>query len=177
MRRFCLLMAVASLVSASGAFAHKMMAAATVRENGSVLLQAFFPDGSPARGVRVEVRRPDGSLFRAGETNEEGKMVARAQGPAGRWTAALIASAGHRTETEFTLRETGAEPKEPAASTVPKPAEAPAERPEEPDLARRQPVPWFRLLAGLGFVLGLSAFIMCLKLRAEVRGLRDRSSG
>ena len=32
-----------------------------------------------------------------------------------------------------------------------------------------EPIPWTSVLAGLGFIFGISAFITVLKLRAEVR--------
>ncbi len=143
------------LASGPAAFAHRMIAAARVREDGSVLLQAFFPDGTPARRVKVEVRRPDGSLFAELETDAEGKAVVKAEGAPGRWTARFVGSMGHATEAEFQVA--GAKPGAPPAPAA------------QEDLVRREPVPWRDILAGLGFIFGLSALLMCLKLRRELR--------
>ena len=171
-----------ALGAASGrAFAHKMLAASRVHEDGSVLLQAFFPDGTPARGVRVEVRRPDGTLFVEGKSDREGKFVLKPPGPAGRWTACFVGSMGHRADVTFTLAgPAGQAPAAgpaagAAAGTLPPP---PAARPATPsgseNLIYKEPIPWFRVFAGLGFICGVSALLMCMRLRAELRKLAQR---
>jgi len=152
--------------TAGEAHAHKMIAARRVHEDGTVLLQAFFPDGKPARGVQVEVRRPDGSLFAAERTDGQGKLVIRPDDMPGQWTATFLGSMGHRTETQFTMGR--------AASAQGAPAAAPnaTAAPGDESLIVKEPVPWWNVLAGLGFILGLSAFLMCLNLRREVARLK-----
>jgi hypothetical protein len=137
-----------------------MMALARPAGDGVVLLQAFFPDGGPARGVRVEIRRPDGSLFTSEQTDEEGRLTVRPDGAAGTWTARFIGSTGHAAEASFEVGEV------PAAAIGPA-----APPPIEGTTPAAESFPWTECLAGLGFIFGLGALLMCLKLRAEVRGL------
>jgi hypothetical protein len=155
----------ALLLAARPAAGHRMMAASLVREDGTVLLQAFFRDGTPARGVKVQLTRPDGSSFTAGETDGEGKLIVAPDEAPGRWTAVFTGSMGHRAETQFTLGVPG--PQQPPQRTESPPA-------AREDLARAEPFPWRDVLAGLGFVFGLSALLMCLKLRREIRSGADR---
>ncbi|MFW6119088.1 MAG: hypothetical protein ACOC7S_01985 [Planctomycetota bacterium] len=161
---------LAVLVLTPDALAHKMLAVARVREDGTVRLQAVFPDGKPARDVKVEVRRPDGSLFTEGVTDERGELIVEPEGAAGRWSAAFTGSMGHRVETTFGVESAapertapvarGAENREDEGEAPPQPAPEPSDG---------EPVPWTRILAGLGFIFGLAAFLMCLKLRADLR--------
>ncbi len=184
MRRSLLLAGCAVLLAvfpARAVHAHKMLAASRVMDDGEVLLQCFFPDGAPARGVHVEVRRPDGSLFLEGETNREGELTFQPDDAHGQWSAVFTASAGHRTVADFTLTappaQVGAE--EPTGANSPTTASSNRLRPrdgqaaagtaETVELARRQPVPWTEVLAGLGFIFGTGALLMCLKLRAEMQ--------
>ncbi|MCK4284255.1 MAG: hypothetical protein KAX44_08055 [Candidatus Brocadiae bacterium] len=185
----CLCLAAALLAAGGEAYAHKMMAASRVRDDGTVLLQAFFPDGTPARGVRTEVRRPDGALFLTGQTDEAGRLTVTPEGLAGRWTATFTGSMGHKTETRFVVGGPG--PEQPAAAapatedsapqpalreTAPRTQPAPEGAPTE-DLIREQPFPVAEVLAGLGLIFGLSAVLMCLKLRRDIRQLKDSDEG
>jgi hypothetical protein len=161
---------LAVLVLVPDALAHKMLAVARVREDGTVRLQAVFPDGKPARGVKVEVRRPDGGLFTEGETDERGELIVEPEGVAGRWSAAFTGSMGHRVETAFNVEGAGPERDAPVARGAEN-REDEGEAPPQPDPGPSdgEPVPWTRILAGLGFIFGLAAFLMCLKLRADLR--------
>ncbi len=175
MRRTAWLLALMSLaLAAPPALAHKMLAVAREHEDGTVTLQAVFPDGRPARGVQVEVRRPDGSLFASGKTDEQGRLTVEPEGAAGRWRAVFTGSMGHATEATFQVGPEGAAtrpaqgPQEPGAP----PAAAPAGERAAPHL-EPEPVPYGEVLAGLGFVFGLAAFLMCLKMRGELGRLRE----
>ena len=170
MRRRILLTALllaSVLAGPPPACAHRMMAASLARGDGTVLLQAFFPDGRPAQSVKVEVRRPDGSLFLTGQTGEDGKLTIRPDARPGEWTAAFIGSMGHRAETTFVVSavET-AGPEAPVSAHAPVTQQA---RPVEENLARAEPFPWCDVLAGLGFIFGFSALLMCLKLRRDLQ--------
>jgi len=158
------------LVLAPDALAHRMLAVARVRDDGTVQLQALFPDGKPARGVKVELRRPDGSLFRETVTSDHGELTIEPDGPPGRWSAVFTGSMGHRVETPFTLEGTRPEA-DPGVAEEAASGEDGEEIPPQagPEPAGAEPVPWTRILAGLGFTFGLAAFLMCLKLRADLR--------
>ncbi|MGD2174269.1 MAG: hypothetical protein PVJ27_02610 [Candidatus Brocadiaceae bacterium] len=164
------------LTAAQPARAHKMMAAARTREDGTALIQAFFPDGRPAREVRVEVLRPDGTRFAEGTTDGQGRFTVAPDGTPGRWRAVVTGSMGHRAETDFRIGPgpagADASPPETAPDLPTLEPAAPAASPaEEEGLIQKEPFPWTGCLAGLGFVFGLSALLMCLKLRSELRRL------
>jgi hypothetical protein len=175
------------LAAGPDAWAHKMIAAARVRDDGTVLVQAFFPDGRPARGVATEVTRPDGSAFLSSKTDDAGKLVVTPHGAAGQWTATFTGSMGHKTSVSFEI-EAPAPPKPVQAPpvTAPEPVVLPEAPPEpEPaaprpapladdDLIAPEPTPWDSILAGLGFISGLSALLLYLKLREEVRRMAAR---
>lgn len=180
------------LTASRPASAHKMMAASRVHDDGTVLLQAFFPDGKPARGVRVEVHRPDGSLLLDGKTDDEGKLTMTPDGLEGQWTATFTGSTGHRTQTRFAIQgqegtdasaapgrieappPEGAEPRplvaSPSHSVQQQPAAGAMAATES--LIEKEPFPWVAVVAGLGFIFGLSALLLSLKLRAELREAR-----
>ncbi|MFO7958546.1 MAG: hypothetical protein R6X33_15765 [Candidatus Brocadiia bacterium] len=170
---------LAVLVLAPDALAHKMLAVARVREDGTVRLQAVFPDGKPARGVKVEVRRPNGDLFTEGETDERGELTIQPDGPPGRWSAVFTGSMGHRLETTFSVEGATPERTAPVArDAANREDEGEASPQPDPEPSEAEPVPWTRVLAGLGFVFGLAAFLMCLKFRADLRRhLTDDADG
>jgi hypothetical protein len=120
------------------------------------------------------VRRPDGSLFLRGETGADGTLTIEPDGHAGPWSAVFLGSMGHRAETQFELKA-GAPGRKEEGSSTPQPVAVAPSEPARP-LAERGPVPWTEVLAGLAFIFGLSALLMCLKLRAQVRGLAARRS-
>lgn len=163
------------LAAGSEARAHKMIAASRVHDDGTVLLQAFFPDGKPARGVTVEVHRPDGSLLAAARTDEEGKLTVTPDGQPGQWTATFTGSMGHKTETRFRV-DAARQPTEApgAVRAVAAPVArngGPTAEARDESLIEKAPFPVANVLAGLGFVFGLSALLMCIKLRAQLREL------
>jgi len=162
--------------------AHKMIAASRVYDDGMVLVQAFFPDGKPARGVEVKVSRPDGSVFLSSQTDDQGKLTVSPDGAAGEWTATFTGSMGHKTTCTFLVRQheassrAGSLPDPPAQGASPGDAAPPpvarvteTAKQHGDSLAQAEPFPWANVLAGLGFIFGLSAFILCLKLRAQLR--------
>jgi len=189
-RRIVWLWAAALLLAVAGdAHAHKMMAHGRVYDDGTVLLQGFFPDGKAARGVAVEVRRPDGSLFLEGTTDGKGKLTFTPDGPAGQWSATFTGSMGHKVTTTFQVDSPGdrpsasvaeagpVAPEPPGDSGTPRGPAAPTSAAAQDDLRVREPFPWTRVLAGLGFIFGLSALLMGLGLRKRLRALERGDVG
>lgn len=159
-----LALAVATvLLSANGALAHRMLVDALVRKDGKVQVEAFFPDGSPVKNMKVEIFSPDGSLFKEGKTDMEGRFLVTPTGPAGTWRAVVTGMMGHRAETKF---EVGTLAGSEEAIHVKPPVRVSK---ETKGLAHREEIPWFRIIAGLGFIFGLAALIMQLKLQSEWR--------
>lgn len=146
------------------AFAHKMLIDTLVNKDGTVLIEAFFPDGSPAKNTKIEVFSPAGSLFTKGTTNESGQFIVTPEEKPGTWKAVAEGKMGHKTSTEFEIGA-GVGEKEPV-----KLAEKEEEsRPKRKKLTHKEPIPWYNIISGLGFIFGVSAFIISLKLRAELK--------
>ena len=79
---------------------------------------------------------------------------------------------GHRGETKVNIP--GAAPTaspRPPETAVPTPGSG-SPTPATP--ATGEPLPWNSILAGLGFIFGLSAFVMVLKLKADLRRYASR---
>ena len=156
-------LAMAGLIFiARAALAHKMLVDCLVNEEGTVQIEAFFPDGSPAKKLKVEVFRPDGSLFIEGRTDMEGRFFLRPGEPLGTWRVVATGTTGHRAKAQFELTGEIKEKGMPEKDVVP--------TPEAKRLAHKEAVPWFKIIAGLGFIFGLSSFILSLKLRSEIKG-------
>ncbi len=176
------LLAVALLTAATApALAHRMLAVARPREDGTVLLRAFFADGKPARGVSVEVRRPDGSVFRDGRTDSDGRLVVHPEGAAGEWTAVFKGSMGHTTETTFRVASVGGEAETAGPTSARGTAGEQLQAREQAKERASAPAPgvafpWTECLAGLGFIFGAAALAVALKARAEVRRLKEGGS-
>ncbi len=159
-RILALILAMAGLIFiARAALAHKILVDCLVKEEGTVQIEAFFPDGSPAKKVKVEVFRSDGSLFIEGKTDTEGRFFLHPGRPLGPWRVVVTGTMGHAAETQFELTGEVKEKEGPEKAAVSKP--------EAKRLAHKEATPWFKIIAGLGFIFGLSSFIFILKLRSE----------
>ena len=66
---FCFVCAMSPLHS----HAHRMLVDHVV-EGKAVSVDVFFPDGKPAKNVKVEVYRADETLYLSGETDAEGQF-------------------------------------------------------------------------------------------------------
>jgi len=166
-----LLLVCFGLGMASGAQAHKLMVSAVPEADGGLKVQAFFPDGTPAQEVPVAVIPLDGRPALSGKTDTQGLGKIGPLNP-GEYRVEVGDPLGHRAETRLVIPKaesqgagTAPQVTPPAAATAPPPA-APAPPGE--------PVPWGNLLAGLGFIFGLTAFVLVLKLRGEVKKLASR---
>jgi hypothetical protein len=154
-----------------------MLGDALVHADGTVLIEAFFPDGSPVKNMKVEVFKPDGSLFIESKTDQKGQVIINPKGPTGMWKAVIIGKMGHRTEVEFEITPDslgGAEGErsklgEPQVSEEIIPKEVPykSHQPKAIRLAHKEETPWFQIIAGLAFILALTSLIMQLKSRQE----------
>ena len=151
-----------ALAGAAPAQAHKLLISA-VPEDGGLRVQVFFPDGTPAQEVPVEVMAADGRPSLTGKTDKQGLCLIGGVGP-GRYRVAAGDPLGHLAETRIMVPGAAA----PAPGTPPAGSPPAAAAPTAPKPGG-EPVPWTNILAGLGFIFGVSAFVLVLKLRAEVR--------
>ena len=153
---FCL----ACAMSPSYSHAHRMLVDCMV-EDGTVLVDVFFPDGKPARNVKVEVYRSDESLYLSGETDAEGRFGFD-PGNETHFKVAAIGKLGHRAEQEVSLNE-----------AMPGPSEK-SER--EDEVRQHEPIPLREIFAGLGYIFGVAGILMYLKARSDLKKA-DVSSG
>lgn len=167
-----ILLAICVIFLPSEALAHKMLVDALVNEDGTVQIEAFFPDGSPARNTKIEVFSPDGNLFKEGTTNSEGQFITTLKPGSGTWKTVATGKMGHKTSTKFKIL-TGVETEATPESTVVEEKT----KPEENRLAHKEALPLLQIISGFGFIFGISAFIMCLKLRADLSRLKNASTG
>lgn len=169
--------AIHVLLMSGNAFAHKMMMDAMVNDDGTVLLEAFFPDGSPAKNTKVEIFSPDGSQFMEGTTNADGQFIFTPEKKAGIWKAVTTGQMGHKTSTEFEI-VAGVSAEEMARGQDGKRAEELEIRNSElkqksKRIAHKEPIPWNQIISGFGFIFGISAFVISLKLKADLKKLKN----
>lgn len=156
----CLYLAAAPL-----ALAHKLLVAAVPGADGTLKVQAFFPDGNPGKEIPVALIPEDGRPPLSGKTDAEG-VYSFGSLPPGSYRVEVGDPLGHRAETRVVIPGAAA-----PVEGRPPPAAAPGAagpRPAAPP-SGGEPLPWVSILAGLGFIFGLTAFLMVLKLRREVR--------
>jgi hypothetical protein len=149
---------ILGLALASGAQAHKLLVSAQSAGPGVLKVQAFFPDGNPAQEVSVTVVPAAGGASRTGLTDAQGLLTLTGLSP-GDYRVVVGDPLGHRAETRVVL---------PGGAAPAAPAPAPAVSSQAP-APPGEPLPWSNILAGLGFIFGVSAFILVLKLRAEFK--------
>ena len=164
------------LISPPMAQAHKLLISITPEANGSLIVQAFFPDGNPAQDVPLRVTPEDGSPPLTGKTDSQGNFRFTEVKP-GSYRIEAGDPLGHRAEKRVIVPGRPAS-KAPEVSSqkaaAPSRTAAAASKvitppPATPPPPQGEPIPWANILAGLGFIFGLTAFVMVLKLRAEVR--------
>jgi len=150
---FCL----ACAMSPSYSHAHRMLVDCMV-EDGTVLVDVFFPDGKPARNVKVEVYISDEVLYLSGETDAEGRFGFD-PGDVTHFKVTAIGKLGHRAEQEVSLNE-----------AMPRPSEK-SEKvgPTEDEVRQREPFPLREIFAGLGYIFGVVGILMYLKARSDLR--------
>lgn len=157
---------------AGAALAHKLLVSAVVEGKNDLKVQAFFPDGNPAQEIPVTVAPGDGSPPLAGKTDTQGycRFTGLKPGP---YRVAAGDLLGHRGEADIVIPGAGtaAAPRalERAAATAGSGSPPPAVP------AAGEPLPWTNILAGLGFIFGFAAFVMVLKLKADLRRYAPRN--
>jgi len=174
---FIFLTLILLLLRTSQALSHKMLGDALVNADGTVLIEAFFPDGSPVKNMQVEVFKPDGSLFIESKTDQKGQVIINPKGPKGIWKAVIIGKMGHRTEVEFEITPDslgGAEGEkaklgesQASGKLIREEDPCKSHQPKATRLAHKEETPWFQIIAGLAFILALTSLIMQLKSRQE----------
>ena len=132
--------------------AHRMLVDHVV-ENGTVSVDVFFPDGKPARNVKVEVYRADETLYLSGETDEAGRFNFN-PGDENFYKVVAIGKLGHKAEQEVSL------------STAEKPEGI---IPTEDEVRKRDPIPFREIFAGFGYILGVAGILIYLKARSDLR--------
>ena len=153
------------------ALAHKMMMDAMVNDDGTVLLEAFFPDGSPAKNTKVEVFSPDGSQVMEGTTNADGQFIFTPEKKMGVWKAVATGKTGHKTSAEFEMvAVVGSEEQTESIEEELVKGEPKSERKR---IAHKEAIPWNQIISGFGFIFGISAFIISLKLKADLKKLKN----
>jgi hypothetical protein len=153
----------------SGAMAHKLLVAAVLEGKNDLKVQAFFPDGSPAQEISVTAAPEDGSPPLIGQTDTQGNCRFTALKP-GAYRVEVGDPLGHRAETKIVIPQTAAVAPQASAN----PASASGSAGPSPDIPLGEPLPWTNILAGLGFIFGLVAFVMVLKLKADLRRYASR---
>jgi len=171
-----LLALVLWLAAPQPAQAHKLLVSAIPKADGTLAVQVFFPDGAPAQEVPVTLTPENGSPPLTGKTDTQGN-ASFAQPKPGAYRLEAGDPLGHRAEKRLVIPGKAAPPATPAApqqapapsGAAPAPSPTTSAPPATPPPLPGEPTPWTSILAGLGFIFGLAAFIMVLKLRAEVR--------
>ncbi len=179
LRPLGLLVLMLFFVAPSPAQAHKLLLNATPQADSTLAVQAFFPDGAPAQETPVTVTPEDGSSPVTGQTDSQGNASFTQLKP-GAYRVEVGDPLGHRMEKRVVIPGKGAPASQGAASretppvspptpVTPAASSAPAAQPPAPSSPPGEPIPWTNVLAGLGFIFGVTSFIMVLKLRAEIR--------
>jgi nickel transport protein len=147
---------MAVLATAGSARAHRLEAEYRVLPDHKVKIEGWFDlTGDSARGAKVEVFRPDGTLLAEGPMNEEGIFIFSYE--RGETLKVVVsAGAGHRKELEISAGDLD---KSVAATT--------SEGLTHADRSARVSVK--DVLVGLGFVLALAAFVLSLRNARQLR--------
>src|SRR5205807_8004813 len=125
----------------------------------SVQVESWFSDGSKPKAAKVAVLRPDGSALAEGATNDQGVFVFRFDA-AEDLRVVVDAGAGHRKEVVLPKEKLGSPP--PRERIPPEQAGAPP-APPTPLVDHAPELPITGVLAGVGFVFGLAAFVISLR--------------
>ncbi len=150
---FCFVCAMSPLHS----HAHRMLVDCML-EGKSVSVDVFFPDGKPAKNVKVEIYKSDETLYLSGETDAEGRFSFDS-GYETHLKVVAIGKLGHRAEQEVSLNE-----------AIPRPSEkSEGIAPTEDEARQREPIPLREIFAGFGYILGAAGILMYLKARSDLR--------
>lgn len=135
--------------------AHRMLIDCMV-EDGTVLVDVFFPNGRPAKNVKVEVFKHDETLYVSGETDEEGRFSFDA-GDEAQLKVTATGELGHKVEQELSLKK---------AKTLEDSEEA---APAQGEVKRREAFPFREVFAGFGYIFGVAGILMYIKARSDLK--------
>jgi len=91
-------------LSSINLFAHRVDVFPYI-ENGKIVVEGYFSDGTPARNSKVEIYNEKGEKITEGKTNEKGFCSFPIPENSQRLKIVLIASMGHRAEIFFSSEE------------------------------------------------------------------------
>jgi cobalt/nickel transport system permease protein len=152
-----LIAALAGLLFASPAYAHRLEAEYRVLPGRWVQVEAWFDlTGDSPRGASVQVFRPDGSPLTEGQLNEKGLYLFRAEQPEA-LRVVVSAGAGHRAEFTVPAKALSGEA-------------APSADRSHPGIARD-------VIIGVGFFLAAAAFVLSARNARRIRELTRGSDG
>ena len=160
-----MLLALAVLLLGAGpARAHRLVVDYEVLPGNQVQLSSRYkaiPRSFPAQGARVRVFRASGQTLIEGQTDENGQFVFSYPKPEA--LTAEVYQEGHRAEVRIDAKELGASADTEVDRRPAREKAAPGEdRGEE----------WVKeVLAGVGFVLALAAFVLSLRNARQLREL------
>ena len=135
--------------------AHRMLIDCMV-EDGAVLVDVFFPNGRPAKNVKVEVFKPDETLYVSGETDEEGRFSFDARDEI-QLKVAATGELGHKVEQELSLKKEKLPGDSEEAATA------------QGEVKRREAFPFREVFAGFGYILGAAGILMYIKARSDLK--------
>jgi nickel transport protein len=164
-----ILLALAGLLPAAGAYAHRLEAEYRVLPDHKVQVESWFDlGGDSPRGARVQVLRADGSLLTEGKLDSQGVYVF-SYGDAEPLKVVVSAGAGHRKELEIPAKDLA--PDGTAAPAAPGSAPPPASPGPRADRSARVSVK--DVLIGVGFLLAVAAFALSLRNARQLRELKQ----
>ena len=146
----------------SQSHAHRMLIDC-IAEDGTVLADIFFPNGRPAKDVRVEVYNSDEILHTSGRTDAEGRFSFDAKGKT-YFRVVAIGELGHKAEQKLSLEETPSRP----------PGESAEDGHVDSKVRRRVPLPFREVFAGFGYIFGAAGVLMYFKARSDLKKAKNK---
>ena len=141
----------------SHSYAHRMLMDC-IMDDGNVFVDVLFPDGKPAKNVKVEVYKSDEALYLSGETDAEGQFSFD-PGDETYFKVVAIGKLGHRTEQEVSLEN----------ATPDSSRETEKVAPTASEVKRRAPLPLREVFAGFGYIFGTAGILMYFKARSDLK--------
>ncbi|MDR1396183.1 MAG: carboxypeptidase-like regulatory domain-containing protein [Desulfarculales bacterium] len=192
-----ILFAALLLLTPAPAWAHGVKLLATLNE-GKISGQSYFVGGGPVMNSPLSLRDQEGKEIRSGRSDERGRfqIILPPDLPEGDYTLLILAGQGHQAES--LIRITSAAPARPEAGLTAGPAPAGRaplpenmraglaaienrlagldEKIDQVQLAQAQTagITWEKIIAGLGYILGLLGLATYCRYRAGAARIRDK---
>jgi nickel transport protein len=162
------------LVTAGDARAHRLEAEYRVLPGQRVQIESWFDlTGESPKGAKVQVFRPDGQLLSEGQLNDKGLFVFSYSQPE-RLKVIVSAGAGHRKELEIpqSALATSSKTSPSENSTA---SDSDATSPADVPFADRSPRTSLKdVVAGVGFLLALAAFVLSLRNARQLKAIMGK---